>query len=82
MFKKDRADFEAKWDDLKIFVEYGTLSDDKFAAKAKEFSLLKIQMELALLQKNTKKKSPLYKRIRTEKLFSCTQTTLKINLDL
>lgn len=41
MFKKDRADFEAKWDDLKIFVEYGTLSDDKFAAKAKEFSLLK-----------------------------------------
>jgi molecular chaperone HtpG len=41
MFKKDRADFESKWDDLKIFVEYGTLSDDKFAAKAKEFSLLK-----------------------------------------
>lgn len=41
MFKKDRADFESKWDDLKIFVEYGTLSDEKFADKAKTFSLVK-----------------------------------------
>ncbi len=41
MYKKDRADFEAKWDDLKLFVEYGTLSDDKFAEKSKSFSLLK-----------------------------------------
>ena len=41
MYKKDRADFEAKWDDLKLFVEYGTLSDDKFAEKSKTFSLLK-----------------------------------------
>jgi molecular chaperone HtpG len=41
MFKKDRADFESKWDDLKIFVEYGTLSDEKFAEKAKSFSLVK-----------------------------------------
>jgi molecular chaperone HtpG len=41
MFKKDRADFEAKWDDLKIFVEYGSLSEEKFAEKAKSFSLVK-----------------------------------------
>lgn len=41
MFKKDRADFEAKWEDLKIFVEYGSLTDDKFAEKAKQFTLLK-----------------------------------------
>ncbi len=41
MFKKDRADFEEKWDDLKIFVEYGTLSDEKFAEKAKSFTLVK-----------------------------------------
>lgn len=41
MFKKDRADFEQKWDDLKVFVEYGMLSDDKFAEKAKGFALLK-----------------------------------------
>lgn len=41
MFKKDRPDFESKWEDLKIFVEYGTLSDDKFADKSKGFSLVK-----------------------------------------
>jgi molecular chaperone HtpG len=41
MFKKDRADFESKWPDLKIFVEYGSLSDEKFAEKAKSFTLLK-----------------------------------------
>lgn len=41
MFKKDRADFEAKWNDLKVFVEYGTLMDEKFAEKAKSFTLLK-----------------------------------------
>jgi molecular chaperone HtpG len=41
MFKKDRSDFESKWDDLQIFVQYGTLSDEKFAEKAKSFSLLK-----------------------------------------
>jgi molecular chaperone HtpG len=41
MFKKDRKDFESKWDDLQVFVQYGSLSDEKFAEKAKGFSLLK-----------------------------------------
>jgi len=41
MFKKDRKDFEEKWDDLQIFVQYGSLSEEKFADKAKGFSLLK-----------------------------------------
>lgn len=41
MFKNDRADFEQKWNDLQVFVQYGTLSEDKFADKAKGFSLLK-----------------------------------------
>lgn len=41
MFKNDRADFESKWEDLKIFVQYGTLSDEKFAEKAKQFTLMK-----------------------------------------
>jgi molecular chaperone HtpG len=40
MFKKDRKDFEAKWQDLKVFVEYGTLTDDKFAEKSSAFTLL------------------------------------------
>lgn len=41
IFKKDRADFEAKWDDLRIFVQYGTLSNEKFADRANKFVLLK-----------------------------------------
>ena len=41
MFKKDRKDFEEKWKDLQIFVQYGSLSEDKFAEKSKSFSLLK-----------------------------------------
>lgn len=41
LFKKDRADFEAKWEDIKIFVEYGMLSEEKFYEKAVKFALLK-----------------------------------------
>lgn len=41
MFKNDREDFEKKWDDLKVFVEYGMLTDDKFYDKAEKFALLK-----------------------------------------
>ena len=40
MFKKDRTDFESKWDDLQIFVQYGALSDDKFKEKSAQFSLV------------------------------------------
>jgi molecular chaperone HtpG len=41
MFKKDRSDFEKKWDDINIFVKYGMISDEKFYDKAKDFALLK-----------------------------------------
>ena len=41
MFKKDRADFEKKWDDINIFVKYGIISDEKFYDRAKDFALLK-----------------------------------------
>ncbi len=41
MFNQDREDFEKKWNDLRIFSEYGMLSDDKFADKAKAFHLVK-----------------------------------------
>ncbi len=41
MFKNNREDFEAKWDDLKIFVEYGMLTEDKFYEKAVKFALFK-----------------------------------------
>jgi molecular chaperone HtpG len=41
LFKKDRADFEKKWDDVNIFVKYGMISDEKFYEKAKDFTLFK-----------------------------------------
>jgi molecular chaperone HtpG len=41
LFRNDRPAFEAKWDEIKVFVEYGILSDDKFAEKAMKFVLLK-----------------------------------------
>lgn len=41
IFKKDRVDFEKKWDDIKIFIEYGMLTDQKFCETALKFTLLK-----------------------------------------
>lgn len=41
IFKTDRATYEKKWDDLKIFIEYGMLTDEKFAERAQKFALLK-----------------------------------------
>lgn len=41
LFNTARADFEGKWDDLKIFIEYGIVTDEKFAEKAEGFMLLK-----------------------------------------
>lgn len=41
LFKKDREDFEKKWDDIKIFIEYGMISEEKFYERAEKFALLK-----------------------------------------
>jgi molecular chaperone HtpG len=41
LFKKERSDFEKKWDDIKIFVQYGMISDEKFYEKAVKFALFK-----------------------------------------
>ena len=41
MFKKDRKDFEDKWDDVKVFIEYGMLTEEKFFDKANDFALYK-----------------------------------------
>ena len=41
IFKNDREDFEKKWDDIKLFIQYGMLSDEKFYDRAVGFSLLK-----------------------------------------
>ncbi len=41
LFSTMRTDYEAKWDDLKIFIQYGILTDEKFAEKAENFMLWK-----------------------------------------
>ncbi len=41
IFKTDRKDYESKWDDLKIFINYGMLSEESFYDRAKDFALFK-----------------------------------------
>ena len=41
IFKEDRKQYEEKWDDLKLFINYGMLSEESFYDKAKEFALMK-----------------------------------------
>ena len=41
MFKNNREDFEKKWDDLKVFLQYGSITDEKFYDRIKDIFLLK-----------------------------------------
>lgn len=41
IFKSDRKDYEEKWDDLKIFINYGMLTEESFYDRAKDFALFK-----------------------------------------
>ncbi|WP_294081122.1 molecular chaperone HtpG [Proteiniphilum sp. UBA5384] len=41
LFKKERSKYEEKWDSLKLFIEYGMLSDEKFCDRALKFALVK-----------------------------------------
>jgi molecular chaperone HtpG len=41
LFRSKREDFESKWDDIKIFIEYGMISEEKFRERGKKFCLLK-----------------------------------------
>ncbi len=60
IFKKDRADFESKWEDIKIFVQYGMLSEEKFYEKAQKFALLKsTDGKLSTLEEYAEKVKPL-----------------------
>ncbi len=59
LFKKDRGDFEKKWDDINIFVKYGIISDEKFYDRAKEFTLLKnVDNQYSTLEEYKEKVKP------------------------
>ena len=67
MFKKDRKDFESKWDDIKTFIEYGMLTEQQFFEKANEFALYKnTKNEYYTLSEFTEKIKDIQK-IRMEK---------------
>ncbi|MGB3947521.1 MAG: molecular chaperone HtpG [Bacteroidia bacterium] len=59
LFKKDRADFETKWEDIKLFVQYGMLSEEKFNEKAQKFALVKsVENKLYTLDEYAAKVKP------------------------
>ncbi len=39
LFKKDRASYEAKWEDIKVIIEYGMITDEKFYKRSEKFAL-------------------------------------------
>jgi molecular chaperone HtpG len=64
LFKKDRKEFEQKWNDLSPFVKYGIVSDEKFAEKALKFVLFKnVDNEYFTLDEYSEK----IKNIQTDK---------------
>lgn len=60
LYKNKREDYEKKWDDLKVFIEYGMLSDEKFYEKAEKIFLFKnINNEMFSIEDYRKKIEPL-----------------------
>ncbi|MDD3725256.1 MAG: molecular chaperone HtpG [Bacteroidales bacterium] len=60
LYKNKREDYESKWDDLKVFIQYGMLSDEKFYERAEKIFLLKnIENEKFSLEDYKKKIEPL-----------------------
>jgi molecular chaperone HtpG len=60
LFKKDRKDFESKWEDIKVFIEYGMLSEEKFNERAQKFALLKTtDNKLYTIEEFTEKIKPI-----------------------
>ena len=62
IFKENREEFQKKWDDLKMFIEYGMISDEKFYERAEKFALLKdTNNEYFTLEEYKNKIEPLQK---------------------
>ena len=60
LFKKEREEFEKKWDDIGVFVKYGIISDEKFKERAMKFTLLKdVDSQYYTLESYKEKVKPL-----------------------
>ena len=64
LFKKDRKSFQDKWNDIKVVIEYGMLSEDKFFEKAKDFALYPTTSGEYLTFEELKEKPKMHKQIR------------------
>ena len=64
LFKKDRESFQDKWNDIKVVIEYGMLSEDKFFEKAKDFALFPTTSDEYLTFEELKEKT---KDVQTDK---------------
>jgi molecular chaperone HtpG len=70
LYKKDRKAYEAKWNDIGLFVKYGMISEDKFYEKGKEFTLLKnTKNEYFTLDEYTEKVKALQKDKNDQVIF-------------
>jgi len=59
LFKEDRKEFEAKWNEISVFVKYGMISEEKFYDKADKFALLKsVDDEYATFEEYAEKIKP------------------------
>jgi molecular chaperone HtpG len=81
IFKNNREEFEKKWDDLKLFIEYGMLTEEKFYDKVSKFALLKNsddkyftyeEYEQLIKENQTDKNKTLVYLYATDKLVSST----------
>ncbi len=68
IFKKDRKNFETKWDDISTFVKYGMMTDDKFYEKAIKFNLFKNEEEKYFTFDEYKKKIEINQKDKYDKL--------------
>ena len=82
MFKKDRKDFEQKWDNFKVFIEYGMLTEEKFFEKAKDFFLYKTTDNNYFTFTEFIEKVVKFRKIKRVKLLYYTPTVLKSNIVL
>ncbi len=56
LFKKDRENYESKWDEISVFVKYGMISDEKFYEKALKYTLFKnIEAEYSTIEEYKEK---------------------------
>ena len=79
LHKKDRKAFESKWNDIKVIIEYGMLSEEKFFEKYQDYFLYPTDEGTYLTWKSSKKKLRMLKQTRMEKWLYFTHQILKNN---